>query len=129
MLYLIWQITLDGRDIRELNIRWLRQQLGVVSQEPVLFEGTIAENVAMGGDGATRDDIVALAKQVNIHEFIMALPKVRQLPVCSIGPTSAELVSVGNATCYPLRVMIPLWEKEVHNSVTGRSRELPLPEP
>ena len=70
------QILIDGTDIRELNVRWLRQHLGVVSQEPVLFGTTIAENISFGKEGATLEEIVSAAKIANAHSFITKLPKV-----------------------------------------------------
>uniref|UniRef100_A0A669QP54 ATP binding cassette subfamily B member 11 n=1 Tax=Phasianus colchicus TaxID=9054 RepID=A0A669QP54_PHACC len=68
-------ITLDGHDIRSLNIQWLRSQIGVVEQEPVLFATTIAENIRYGRDDATMEDIIRAAKQANAYKFIMDLPQ------------------------------------------------------
>ncbi|NWZ00473.1 ABCBB protein, partial [Loxia curvirostra] len=68
-------ITLDGHDIRSLNIQWLRSQIGVVEQEPVLFATTIAENIRYGRDDATMEDIIQAAKQANAYNFIMDLPQ------------------------------------------------------
>ncbi|KAF1315606.1 Multidrug resistance protein abc superfamily, partial [Globisporangium splendens] len=68
------QILLDGRDISTLNVKWLRSQIGLVSQEPVLFANTIAENIAAGGDDITREQVIAAAKLANAHTFIMSLP-------------------------------------------------------
>ncbi|XP_040601442.1 bile salt export pump isoform X2 [Mesocricetus auratus] len=68
-------VTLDGHDIRSLNIRWLRDQIGVVEQEPVLFSTTIAENIRYGREEATMEDIVKAAKEANAYNFIMALPQ------------------------------------------------------
>lgn len=68
-------VTLDGHDIRSLNIRWLRDQIGVVEQEPVLFSTTIAENIRFGREEATMEDIVQAAKDANAYNFIMALPQ------------------------------------------------------
>uniref|UniRef100_A0A8B9VU49 Bile salt export pump n=1 Tax=Anas zonorhyncha TaxID=75864 RepID=A0A8B9VU49_9AVES len=68
-------ITLDGHDIRSLNIQWLRSQIGIVEQEPVLFATTIAENIRYGRDEATMDDIIKAAKQANAYRFIMDLPQ------------------------------------------------------
>ncbi|RLN63905.1 hypothetical protein BBJ29_004795 [Phytophthora kernoviae] len=67
-------ILLDGRDLRNLNIKWLRSQIGLVSQEPVLFATTIADNIAAGAN-FTREDIIAAAKLANAHSFILSLPK------------------------------------------------------
>ena len=61
---------LDGVDLRTLNVRWLRSILGLVSQEPVLFLGTVAENIAHGKPGATQEEIEAAASMANAHDFI-----------------------------------------------------------
>jgi ATP-binding cassette subfamily B (MDR/TAP) protein 1 len=64
-------ITLDGVDIRMLNVRWLRGQMGLVGQEPVLFQGTVAQNIAFGkATPATQEEIEAAAKAANAHTFI-----------------------------------------------------------
>uniref|UniRef100_A0A8C2YGA7 Bile salt export pump n=1 Tax=Coturnix japonica TaxID=93934 RepID=A0A8C2YGA7_COTJA len=68
-------ITLDGHDIRSLNIQWLRSQIGVVEQEPVLFATTIAENIRYGREDVTMEDIIRAAKQANAYKFIMDLPQ------------------------------------------------------
>jgi len=67
-------VTLDGVDLKDLNVTWLRQQIGLVSQEPVLFSGTIAENIAMGKPGATRAEVEAAAQMSNAHDFILEFP-------------------------------------------------------
>ncbi|CAF4173017.1 unnamed protein product, partial [Adineta steineri] len=69
------QLTLDGADIRQLNLQWLRSRLGVVSQEPVLFDLTIAENISYGLENIPMDEIVLAATKANIHEFIQQLPQ------------------------------------------------------
>ena len=65
---------IGGYDVRELNIQWLRQHIGVVSQEPVLFATTIAENIRYGKEDATQDEIETAAKAANAHSFISNLP-------------------------------------------------------
>uniref|UniRef100_A0A670JQN3 Bile salt export pump n=1 Tax=Podarcis muralis TaxID=64176 RepID=A0A670JQN3_PODMU len=67
-------ITLDGHDIRSLNIQWLRSLIGIVEQEPVLFATTIAENIRYGREDATMEDIIRATKQANAYDFIMDLP-------------------------------------------------------
>uniref|UniRef100_A0A670XZQ9 Bile salt export pump n=1 Tax=Pseudonaja textilis TaxID=8673 RepID=A0A670XZQ9_PSETE len=67
-------VTLDGHDIRSLNIQWLRSLMGVVEQEPVLFATTIAENICYGREDATMEDIIRAAKEANAYHFIMDLP-------------------------------------------------------
>ncbi|BES99804.1 Multidrug resistance protein [Nesidiocoris tenuis] len=68
------QILVDGYDVRFLNLRWFRRNVGVVSQEPVLFAVSVAENIRYGREGVTDDDIVKAAKIANAHNFIEALP-------------------------------------------------------
>ncbi|KAF2325016.1 hypothetical protein GH714_022250 [Hevea brasiliensis] len=67
-------ITLDGIEIQKLQLRWLRQQMGLVSQEPVLFNDTIRANIAYGKEGdATEAEIIAAAELANAHKFISGL--------------------------------------------------------
>jgi len=70
------KVLVDGRDIRNLNLKWLREHIGVVSQEPVLFATTIAENIWYGKDGVTQEDIEKATKEANAHDFILKLPQV-----------------------------------------------------
>jgi ATP-binding cassette subfamily B (MDR/TAP) protein 1 len=64
-------IALDGHDLKALNVRWLRSQLGYVGQEPVLFSGTVAQNIGYGKVGtATQQEIEEAAKMANAHGFI-----------------------------------------------------------
>ena len=73
-------ITLDGIEIQKLQLKWLRQQMGLVSQEPVLFNETIRGNIAYGKEGnATEDEIVNAAKLANAHNFISSLQEVMML--------------------------------------------------
>ncbi|KAK7388086.1 hypothetical protein VNO78_22891 [Psophocarpus tetragonolobus] len=67
-------ITLDGKDIQRLQVKWLRQQMGLVSQEPVLFNDTIRANIAYGkGGDATEAEIIAAAELANAHNFTSGL--------------------------------------------------------
>ena len=68
-------VTFDGIDIRELDLDLLRSQVGIVLQESVLFSGTIRENIAFGKPEATEAEVIAAAKQANIHEFVMTLER------------------------------------------------------
>uniref|UniRef100_A0A9J7YP62 Bile salt export pump n=1 Tax=Cyprinus carpio carpio TaxID=630221 RepID=A0A9J7YP62_CYPCA len=68
-------VTLDGHDIRGLNIQWLRSLIGIVEQEPVLFATSIAENIRYGRPGVSNDDIITAAKEANAYNFIMDLPQ------------------------------------------------------
>ncbi|KAE8674175.1 hypothetical protein F3Y22_tig00111769pilonHSYRG00531 [Hibiscus syriacus] len=67
-------ITLDGHDLRTLQVKWLRRQIGIVGQEPILFATTILENVMMGKDDATKKEAVAACVAANVHGFIYDLP-------------------------------------------------------
>ncbi|XP_046843213.1 ATP-dependent translocase ABCB1-like isoform X2 [Xenia sp. Carnegie-2017] len=70
-------LMIDGEDVRELNLKWLRSQIGLVSQEPVLFDLSIRDNIAYGDTTKifADKDIEIAAKSANIHDFISSLPK------------------------------------------------------
>ena len=69
------RITIDGADIREASFKSLRGQIALVSQEVVIFDETVVENIACGKLNATREEITAAAKAANAHGFIEALPE------------------------------------------------------
>lgn len=68
------RITIDGKDIRDLTLDSLRNQIGIVQQDVYLFCGTIKENIAYGKPGASMEEIIDAAKKANIHDFIESLP-------------------------------------------------------
>ncbi|KAF5455749.1 hypothetical protein F2P56_025295 [Juglans regia] len=68
------RILLDGHDLKSLDLKWLREQMGLVSQEPALFATTIASNILFGKQDADMDDIIQAAKAANAHCFIQGLP-------------------------------------------------------
>jgi len=68
------QILVDGVDIRSFPVEAYRRNIGIVLQEPFLFFGTIAENIAYGRPGATPGEIIAAARAASAHEFILRLP-------------------------------------------------------
>jgi len=68
-------VKVDGISNKEYNVRWLREQIGLVNQEPCLFNISIKENIKYGKQDATDDEIYAAAKKANIHDFIMTLPE------------------------------------------------------
>lgn len=68
-------ITIDGVDIKELDMNTLRRNVAIVSQEVYIFRGTITENIRYGKPEATMDEVVAAAKAANAHDFIMRLPE------------------------------------------------------
>ncbi len=69
------RICIDGQDVREVTLDSLRQQVGMVLQETLLFSGTIRENIAFGRPGATEEEIVAAARAAQAHDFITAFPE------------------------------------------------------
>ena len=68
------RILIDNVDIRKIKLSTLRKQIGIVLQEPILFSGTVAENIAYGKPDAEPEEIIAAAKAAHAHEFIMRLP-------------------------------------------------------
>ena len=72
------QVYLEDVTLSDLNIRWLRNQIGIVSQEPVLFDKSIADNIRYGANfrEVTDEEVIEAAKAANIHNFIQTLPQV-----------------------------------------------------
>ncbi|CAF1183257.1 unnamed protein product [Rotaria sp. Silwood1] len=69
------KILLDGIDIQKLNLQWVRSHFGLVSQEPILFDLTITENIAYGLENVPMEDVINAASRANIHQFISQLPQ------------------------------------------------------
>jgi ATP-binding cassette subfamily B (MDR/TAP) protein 1 len=67
-------VLLDGADLRSYNLGWLRRHVGLVSQEPLLFSGSIIDNIRFGSPNATLEQVQAAARAANAHDFISALP-------------------------------------------------------
>lgn len=82
------RILLDGKEIRQLTVKSLRQQISIVQQEPLLFRGTIADNIRYGRLEAGMDEIMQAAKDANAHDFIMRLPQQYET---EIGERGAQL--------------------------------------
>ncbi|MBX3017676.1 MAG: ATP-binding cassette domain-containing protein [Bdellovibrionaceae bacterium] len=68
-------IEVDGVNLREFDLAWLRERIGIVSQEPVLISSTIEENIRYGRPEATTDEVIAAARSANAHDFIAAFPE------------------------------------------------------
>jgi ATP-binding cassette, subfamily B, bacterial len=68
------RVLIDGRDVRSMQLRSLRAQISIVLQEPILFEGTIRENIAYGRPGAAEDEVLAAAKAALVDRFVDDLP-------------------------------------------------------
>jgi ATP-binding cassette subfamily B protein len=69
------RVLIDGVDLTDVRVESLRRQIGIVSQEPFLFSGTVAENIAYGVPEATETQVVAAARAANAHEFILKFPE------------------------------------------------------
>ena len=69
-------MLLDSVDVAKLNVQWLRSHIGVVGQEPVLFDTTIRENIRYGNESITEEEMIKAAKEANAHDFISKLPEV-----------------------------------------------------
>eukprot|EP00004_Rigifila_ramosa_P019793 TRINITY_DN5076_c0_g1_i5.p1 TRINITY_DN5076_c0_g1~~TRINITY_DN5076_c0_g1_i5.p1 ORF type:complete len:488 (+),score=122.84 TRINITY_DN5076_c0_g1_i5:1030-2493(+) len=68
-------VLLDGHDLKSLNVGWLRQQMGLVSQEPTLFDGSVRANILYSREDATEAEMIEVAKAANAHDFISKLPQ------------------------------------------------------
>nr|XP_009765178.1 PREDICTED: putative multidrug resistance protein [Nicotiana sylvestris] len=78
-------ISLDGHKIKKLHLKWLRSQMGLVNQEPILFATTIKENILFGKEGATMEEVEKAAKAANGHDFIIKLPDAYETQVGQFG--------------------------------------------
>ena len=75
------KILLDGHDLKNLQLKWLREQIGLVGQEPTLFDTTIAGNILLGNENADMEQVMQAAKAANAHSFIEELgPHVNTAP-------------------------------------------------
>lgn len=79
---LVGEILLDGIAIDKLQLKWLRSQMGLVSQEPALFATTIKENILFGKEDASMEQVIEAAKAANAHNFICQLPQGYDTQVC-----------------------------------------------
>jgi ABC-type multidrug transport system fused ATPase/permease subunit len=79
------RVMIDGVDVRKATLRSLRRQIGIVTQDSVIFPGTIAENIAYGLPRSSREQIVAAAKQAFAHDFIMEKPQGYDSPLEGLG--------------------------------------------
>ena len=103
-------IRIGGVDIREVDPLELRRQFGVVLQDPYLFTGTIEDNIRLGTDGIEREDVEAAAEQVNLMDFIRALPDGFEQPIRergnSLSTGQKQLISFARALAHQPRFLI-----------------------
>ncbi len=104
------QVLLDGVDLREQDLRALREHFAVVLQDPFLFTGTIAENIRLGNEAITEEELVQAANDVNVLDFVESLPHKFNEPVQergnSLSTGQKQLINFARALAYDPRILI-----------------------
>jgi len=104
------RITLDGIDIKSVTLRSLREQIGIVPQETILFNGTIYNNILYGDLTATEEQVLAAAKAANAHNFIVAMPEGYKTQIgergCKLSGGQRQRISIARAILKNPRVLI-----------------------
>jgi ATP-binding cassette subfamily B protein len=104
------RITIDGHDVRDVTMRSLRRQIAIVLQDPVLFSGTIADNIRFGLPEATREQIEAAAGLVGLHDLVMRLEHSYDTPIRERGTNLSmgqrQLISFARAVLADPRILI-----------------------
>lgn len=93
------EILLDGYKTKTLHLKWLRSQMGLVNQEPILFATSIKENILFGKEGASEENVVEAAKGANAHDFISKLPDGYETQVSELLPQLVCCILTYYSTC------------------------------
>lgn len=104
------QITISGQNIKDLNTKNLRSMISYITQETYIFNGTIADNISLGTDGFTQEEIEAAAKKASLHDFIISLPHGYETKTGELGSSLSggerQRIGLARAFLYDAKFML-----------------------